>query len=77
MSIRSLKVGPALGYSGMRVFATAEQALRWCAPDREMLVCENWPAESWRIKSFSKQLTVNDVLEQASGFPEKLKQLPR
>jgi len=73
MQIRGLKVDSALGYAGSRMFATAEQALRWCAPDDEMLERESWPAESWRDKRFRGPLTIETLLGNAASYPEDLK----
>ena len=67
MAIRGLRVNPNLGYNGHRVFATATQALRWLAPDREVL--GSYPAQSWQNKNFHKKLTLQDVLDNASSHP--------
>ena len=71
--IRGLVVDPRLGYNGHRVFATATQALRWCKPDDMVLSGHSFPADSWRMKHFSKELRIGDVLAQAASFPEHLR----
>ena len=66
-------MGPALGYAGSRQFHTAEQALKWCRPAREMLESENFPADSWRMKGFHKEIYLDDLLACATSFPDGLK----
>jgi hypothetical protein len=70
LAVVGLTVGPALGYQGSRIFNNAEQALRWCAPESQILAGRSWPAESWRIKSFHQKLCIGDVLKHATKFPE-------
>ena len=72
LAVVGLTVGPSLGYQGKRIFNNAEQALRWCAPDNQMLARQSWPAESWRIKNFNQKLSVVDVLKQSTKFPEEI-----
>lgn len=66
-TIRGLTVDPRLGYSGSRMFSSAEAALRWAAPSQEMVEGEPWPAESWRIKAFAVPLFLEDLLQLASS----------
>jgi hypothetical protein len=70
IAIVGLQVDGDLGYSGSRVFRSAEAALRWCAPDSKMLANESWPAESWRIKRFTAEISITDVLAKASHVPD-------
>lgn len=70
--IRGLRVGPDLGYSGSRQFQTAAQALRWMAPDDEVI--GSHPAESWRLKGFRDPLFLEDLAAHCSSFPERLYQ---
>ncbi len=72
--IVGLTVGPNLGYSGSRQFHTAEQALRWIRPDAEMLASDHWPAESWRMKHFARNLHIEDLIAAAARCPEGLVQ---
>ena len=57
--IEGVTVDFRLGYDGSRTFANAAQALRWCKPGIEMF--HSYPAESWRIKGFTKVLTIEDL----------------
>lgn len=70
--IIGLKVGPELGYAGSRHFHTAEQALRWIRPSLEMLEGEYWPAESWRMKHFTHELHIEDLIAAAASCPHGL-----
>jgi len=67
--ISGLTIGPELGYQGRRTFHTAEQALRWLKPHSEMLEDESWPAESWRIKRFARELRLDQLLQHAASWP--------
>ncbi len=73
VAIVGLKVGPALGYTGSRQFASAESALRWMKPDHEMLKDRSWPAESWRDKRFAQAITLDQLIAHAARIPESLK----
>lgn len=76
MLITGVVVDQRLGYSGSRTFANAEQALRWVKPAPE--VFGTFPAESWRLKGFSKELSLEDMSPCCSRVPEGLLQrLPR
>lgn len=68
--IRGLTVDPSLGYSGSRVFSSADAALRWASPVQEMVEGEPWPAESWRIKAFQGPLYLEDLLQKASSHAD-------
>lgn len=70
--IVGLTVGADLGYAGSRQFHTAEQALRWIRPETEMLATEHWPAESWRMKHFARELHIEDLIAAAARCPEDL-----
>lgn len=74
MAIRGVKIGPQLGYSGGPQFHTAEQALRWCKPCEELLETTSCSAESWRIKSFNQQLTLDDLLKCCTFVPEGIRE---
>lgn len=71
-AIVGLTVNPCLGYSGSRQFHTAEQALRWVRPEAEMLESQWWPAKSWLNAYFSRRLSLEMLLENASSFPQNL-----
>ncbi len=68
--IRGITVGPSLGYSGSRLFATAAQARHWVAPDDEVFGA--FPADSWRDKRFVRPLFLEDLAECSTEFPEAL-----
>ncbi len=70
--IVGVTIGPSLGYSGSRVFDTAEQALNWVRPRQEMLEGDPWPAESWRDKRFAGPLALATLLASASSYPQDL-----
>lgn len=72
ITIVGLAVNEALGYMGNRRFASAEAALRWVRPQAQMLESQSWPARSWQNKRFTKPLTLDTLLAQASGFPPGL-----
>lgn len=59
--IHALVVSEALGYVGTRRFHNAAQALLWLAPSSE--VFGSFPAETCRIRSFSKALSIQDLAE--------------
>ena len=48
-ALRGVTVNRSLGYNGSRMFASAEQALRWAAPSPE--VFGSFPAQSWLIRN--------------------------
>lgn len=65
--ITAVVVGESLGYTGARRFHNAAQALQWVKPYH----AHNVPAESWRNKRFTKQLTIDD-LAQCSVIPAEI-----
>jgi len=69
-AIRGLQVGPALGYTGSRRFATAAQALHWAAPSDEVI--GHYPAQSWQIRQFSRTLWLQDLEAASTEFPQRL-----
>lgn len=69
-AIRGLRVDASLGYGGSRQFQTAAQALRWLAPDDEVFGA--FPAESWRLKNFSRKLTLADLARNCPELPAGL-----
>lgn len=60
-------VSDKLGYTGRRVFHDAHQALNWLKPSAE--VFGSFPAESHRLKHFSKTLTLADLSACCSRSP--------
>lgn len=70
--LRSVCVHPNLGYSSGASFQNAEQMLRWLKPSNRMLENESWPAESHRIKRFSKQLSFDDLLPYIGDCPDSI-----
>lgn len=69
-AFKGLVVDERLGYVGSRRFYDAGQALRWIAPSNE--VFDAFPAESCRIKSFNRRLTLRDLQPHCAQFPEAL-----
>lgn len=69
--MRGFRIGPSLGYSGSRQFHTVAQGLLWIAPDAE--VFDAFPAESWRIKTFSQRLTFDDIAHCCASVPEDIR----
>lgn len=67
--IRGVRLHPSVGYQCGHQFHTAEQMLRWLRPAREILENESWPAESYRIKQFRRELSLADIKCLASGWP--------
>lgn len=72
MAITGLKINEQLGYLNSRQFHTAEAALRWLKPASEMLESQSWPAESHRIKRFTRKVYLDTLLSQASRAPDQL-----
>jgi hypothetical protein len=68
--IRGLTVDERLGYSGSRRFETATQAMHWLKPAPEVFGA--FAAESWRIKSFARELSIEDLAACCAGFPAHL-----
>lgn len=71
VEIRGVRLNPALGYMNGSQFHTAEQLLRWLKPQREMLSCESWPAESFRDKRFQRKLELSDLKPFCASWPGK------
>ncbi|MGP9551754.1 MULTISPECIES: hypothetical protein [Halomonas] len=69
LRIRGVRLAPALGYQTARQFHTAEQLLKWLKPDQEMLQSRSWPAESYRIKRFTKRLIIDDLKPHCASWP--------
>lgn len=61
LAIRVVRLSPRLGYQTGQQFHTAEQLYRWLKPSSEMIEGEPFPAESFRIKSFLRPLTLADL----------------
>lgn len=57
-----LKIGPKLGYQANFTMSW-EQALNWCKPQRKVHEGEVTSAESRRIKTFQKKLSIFDLIE--------------
>lgn len=68
--LRGITVAPPLGYNGSRLFASAEHALRWAAPDTE--VFGSFPAKSWQRHGVQR-LTLDDLLEHTASFPDNIR----
>jgi hypothetical protein len=69
-NMRGVTIDANLGYSSSRRFNYGSQALAWVAPPGEHFFAG--PAESWRIKRFSKDLYLEDLLQQCTSFPDTL-----
>lgn len=61
VELRGIRLSPALGYQTGQTFANAEQLYRFVKPQAEMIEGEPFPAESMRIKRFTKRLTLDDL----------------
>lgn len=51
-------IGPELGYQGVHRFHSLAQALNWLKPS---YTSASYPSESWRLKRFTKQLSIEDL----------------
>ena len=69
IDIKGVTINSSLGYTGSRVFSNAHQALHWVKPQ---YVAASHPADSWRIKSFYKTLTIDDLRRNCKSFPQRL-----
>lgn len=67
--IRGVRIDPGLGYQCRFQFHTAEQLLRWVKPASEMLECESWPAEAYRLKRFNHRLKLEDLQAYSASWP--------
>jgi hypothetical protein len=65
--ISGVTIDERVGYQGSRVFATASHALRWLKPSPE--VFGSFPAESWRIKNYSKPISWSDFARCCANIP--------
>ena len=63
IEIKAIRLSPALGYQCSQTFANAEQLYRFIKPQAEMIEGEPFPAESMRIKRFTKRLSIEDLKE--------------
>lgn len=68
--IVGLTVDERLGYAGSRTFHTAAQAMTWLKPAPE--VFGSFPAESWRMKAYSRQLYLEDLKACCTELPDAL-----
>jgi hypothetical protein len=66
--IRGIRLHPDLGYQCTMQFHNGEQLLNWLAPN-DYLRPDSWPAESFRIKQFSRRLTVEDLKVRCADWP--------
>lgn len=71
VALRGLTVDRTLGYNGSRQFGSAEQALRWAAPDAE--VFGSFPAKSWQIRTVVR-VTLDDVLAKTAQAPQGIRE---
>jgi len=67
---QGVRLSPQLGYQCGHPFHNAQQLLTWLKPDHQMLECEHWPAESFRIKRLSQKLTVDDLKPFSTQLPD-------
>lgn len=51
-------IGPDLGYQGVHRFQSLAQALNWLKPS---YTAASYPSESWRLKRFTKHLSIGDL----------------
>ncbi|WP_028492617.1 hypothetical protein [Thioalkalivibrio sp. ALE19] len=70
--MRGVSVHPDLGYRTQAQFHTAEQLLRWLAPDSEVFEGEVPPSERMRDPRFTRPLTLDDLRPFVSDWPEYL-----
>ncbi|WP_166256362.1 hypothetical protein [Marinobacter salicampi] len=66
--IRGIRLSPELGYQTGQQFHNAEQLYRWLKPQAEMIEGEPFPAEAFRIKRFSKRLTLADLKDNCAKW---------
>lgn len=66
VALRGVTVDGTLGYNGSRQFGSAEQALRWAAPEAE--VFGSFPAKSWQIRNVVR-VTLDDLLAKTVRAP--------
>lgn len=56
--ITNVVIGPNVGYQGSHHFQSLAQALNWLKPSYHSV---SYPSESWRLKRFTKQLSIDDL----------------
>lgn len=66
--ITNVVVGTALGYQGQHRFNNLAQALNWLKP---AYMAQSYPSESYRIKRFRDELTLQDLLNHCE-IPERV-----
>ena len=71
MALRGVTVDRSLGYNGSRQFGSAEQALRWAAPDAE--VFGTFPAKSWQVRTVVR-VTLDDLLANTANAPQGIRE---
>lgn len=71
VALRGVTVDRALGYNGSRQFGSAEQALRWAAPEAE--VFGSFPAKSWQVRTVVR-LTLDDLLAKTAQAPHGIRE---
>ena len=71
IALRGVMVDRALGYNGSRQFGSAEQALRWAAPEAE--VFGSFPAKSWQVRTVVR-LTLDDLLAKTASAPHGIRE---
>lgn len=71
MMIRGVRLGPHLGYRSVTQFDNAETLFNWLGGYGQLGSWETLPSESMAIQSFGKALTLNDLKEASTTFPEK------
>ena len=70
VALRGVTVDGPLGYNGSRQFGSAEQALRWAAPDA---VFGSFPAKSWQIRNIVR-VTLDDLLAKTARAPTGIRE---
>ncbi len=68
--IVGLTIDERLGYAGSRTFHTGAQAMTWLKPTPE--VFGSFPAESWRMKAYSRKLYLEDLIGCCTELPDAL-----
>lgn len=65
--IKGVRINETLGYVGERRFHTLEQAFQWLMPS---CPSPNNISESWRIKRFTRAMTIDTIFSQCSNVPD-------
>lgn len=71
VALRGVTVDRTLGYNGNRQFGSAEQALRWAAPEAE--VFGSFPAKSWQVRTVVR-VTLDDLLAKTAQAPAGIRE---